>query len=104
MTQVVYNVNDVAIKTLDDEYAGLVAKRLAGVATKAVIADQIAQKNKLLGELTWIGLNVADRADLRQWSTLPETFQVARALLPGGHYKVSVQGLGSAGLSSDHQP
>jgi len=104
-TEVIYNVNDVAIKTLDDEYAALVAKRVGGVVAKAVIADQIAQKNQALGLLAWIGLNATDRADLRQWSTLPETFQVARALVPGGKYKVSVQGIGpGGGTTIDSRP
>jgi uncharacterized protein len=103
-TQVVYNVQDVAIKTLDDEYAALVAKRLAGVATKAVIADQVAQHNQLLGALVGLGLNASDQADLRQWSTLPETFQVARVLVPGGKYNVSVQGMGTVGPSADFRP
>jgi hypothetical protein len=96
-TERIYSVQDVAIKTLDDAYAELVAKRVAGVATKAVIADQIRQKNELLGAVAWVALNVADRADLRQWSTLPETFQVARVFLKAGTYNVGASGLFSSG-------
>lgn len=90
-TDLVYNIETVAIQTLDDAYAGLIAKRMAGVAAKAVVADQVRQKNKLLGNLLWIGLNLADQADLRQWSTLPETLQVARAWVPAGHYTIRVR-------------
>lgn len=93
-TQTVFSIQDVAIKTLDDQYAPLIATRVAGIAAKAVVADQIRQKNALLGDLAWIGMNIADRADLRQWSTLPETFQVARMWVPAGTYKVSAVGLG----------
>lgn len=96
-TTSIYSVQDVEIKTLENDYAGIVAKRLAGVATKAVLADQVRQKNKLLGDLTFLALNAADKADLRQWSTLPETFQIARKYLKAGTYKVSVQGLTSGG-------
>ncbi len=96
-TASIYSVQDVGIKTLDNDYAAIVAKRLAGVATKAVLADQIRQKNKLLGDLTFIALNATDRADLRQWSTLPETFQIARKRLKPGTYKISVKGLYSNG-------
>jgi hypothetical protein len=104
-TEKIYSVQDVAIKTLDDDYAGLVAKRLAGVATKAVVADQIRQKNEALGLLAWVGLNLADQADLRQWSTLPESFQVARLPVLEGTYKVSVQGLDGAGHATpEHMP
>lgn len=92
-SQQITSVEDVAMKTLDADYTALVAKRAAGIAAKAVVSDQIRQKNELLGTLAWIGMNLADRADLRQWVTLPETFQVARRLLPPGKYTVHAEGL-----------
>lgn len=96
-SQKVYSVQDVAIKTLDDAYAQLVAKRMVGVAAKYLLAEQIRQKNKLLGAVAWIGLNAVDQADLRQWSTLPESFQLIRARLPSGKYNLSGQGISSYG-------
>lgn len=96
-TNRIFSVQDVAIKTLNDDYAKLVASRVAGVGVKAVVASQIGQKDKLLGQLAWIAMNVADRADLRQWSTLPETFQVARIPVKAGRYKTTVVGLDSSG-------
>lgn len=99
----IFSVQDVAIKTLDDDYAALVAKRLAGIATKAVVSDQIRQKNKLLGDLTYIALNVADQADLRQWSTLPESFHIVRKVLKAGTYKVKVQGLSSGNIPTGEE-
>ncbi|HEX4924379.1 MAG TPA: hypothetical protein VFV50_09840, partial [Bdellovibrionales bacterium] len=92
-TEPVYSIQDIAIKTLNDAYGALIAKRMAGVATKAVVADQIRQKDELLGAIAWIGMNIADQADLRQWSTLPESFQVARIPVKAGIYKVRVTGL-----------
>ena len=102
-SQFLYSVEATAMKTLADQYAGLAAKRIAGVATKAVVADQIRQKNEALGTLAWIGMNLADRADTRQWSTLPETFQVARLWLRAGTYKVRVQGLTDSGKESGEE-
>jgi hypothetical protein len=96
-SQTVFSVQDVAIKTLEDQYAGLIAKRVAGIAAKAVVADQIAQRNKLLGQLAFIGMNLADQADLRQWSTLPQTFQIAKILVPAGHYQAGAVGLSFSG-------
>lgn len=93
----VFSVQQVAIKTLNDDYARLVASRVAGVATKAVLADQIRQKNELLGAIAWVALNAADRADLRQWSTLPQSFQIARLPVKAGRYKISVVGLDGSG-------
>ena len=88
----IFSVQKVAIKTLEDDYAALVAMRAAGLATKAVIADQIAQHNQLLGLASFIAMNAADRADLRQWSTLPQTFQIARLPMKAGKYHVHVEG------------
>jgi len=97
-TKSIYNIEQVSIQTLDKDYGALVARRLGGVATKAVVADQIRQKNEVLGTLAWIGMNLADRADLRQWSTLPQTIQMARLRLPPGKYTLKIQGLNSVGM------
>jgi hypothetical protein len=96
-TQVIYNVEQVAIQTLREDYGALVARRMGGIVAKAVVADQIRQKNELLGHVAWIAMNIADQADLRQWSTLPETIQMVKILLPPGKYKIQLQGLNSGG-------
>lgn len=98
LSQTVLNVTDVAMKSLDEQYAGLIATRVAGIGVKAVLADQIRQKNQLLGELAWIGMNLADQADLRQWVSLPATIQVAKLHLKPGKYRVRSVGLNGAGL------
>ncbi len=92
-TELAYNVQDVAIKTLNDQYAGLVAKRIAGFVAKDAAAKQIGKKNEALGLVALIAMHASDRADLRQWSTLPQTIQVARYSLPVGKYEVQAKGL-----------
>jgi hypothetical protein len=99
----IYSVSDVAIKTLDDAYAGLIAKRVGGIAAKAILADQVRQKNELLGIVTWIGLNAMDQADLRSWETLPDTLQIARLRLPPGDHNLKVVGLRSGGYPSGEE-
>lgn len=93
LSREVYDVQKAAIDTLNEDQSILIAKRVAGIATKAVLSDQIRQKNQLLGDLTWIALNVADRADVRQWSLLPQTIQTIRISLKPGKYKFNVEGL-----------
>ena len=97
-TQMVYDVDRVAIETLEKDYGSLVARRVGGIAAKAVVSDQIRQKNQLLGDLTWIAMNLTDRADLRQWSTLPSSFQIAKIYLKPGTYKIKLEGLDSTGV------
>lgn len=96
-SQEVYSVEKVAIKVMNDDYAALVARRAVGVVAKAVVADQVRQKNALLGDILEIGLNLSDRADLRQWSTLPRTFRIARFTLPFGKYKITLRGANTFG-------
>lgn len=103
VTNRIFDVQGIAIKTLEDAYARLVASRVAGVATKAVVANQVGQKDRALGNLVWIALNVADRADLRQWSTLPETFQIARIPVKAGRYKVRAIGLSASGAPTGEE-
>ena len=96
-TSSMYDVGDQAIEMMKREYSYLVAKKIAGFVAKEVVADQIGQKNKGLGALALIAMHVADQADLRQWSTLPESFQVSRVSLPPGEHTVKLYGLGPEG-------
>lgn len=95
ISQPLYNVEKAAIQTLRDDYAYIIAKRMGSFVTKKVLADQVRQKNETLGLLTDIVLQVSDRADLRQWSTLPQTIQIIRVPLSSGQYQISLQGLDS---------
>lgn len=89
----VYNVEAAAIRTLQEDQGLLLAKRLAGIATKAVLADQVRQKDQALGDITYLVLRVMDRADVRQWSTLPETIQIIRVPLKPGKYNYRLDGV-----------
>lgn len=105
VSQVVYNLDAVAIKTLEEAYGPLIAKRVAAYVARAQVAQQLNKKNEGLGSLLNLVAQVADRADLRQWSTLPATFQVAKVSLPAGRYRVRASGLTmSSGDSGEASP
>jgi hypothetical protein len=91
-TKTVYDVEGVAIKTFDEDRAWAIARKVGGTVAKAIVADQVRQKNETLGFLTAVALRISDHADLRQWSTLPRHMQIARVWLPEGTYKVGLQG------------
>ncbi len=95
-----YDLGKVAVKTLNDDYAALVARRAGSFVAKSVVADQIRQKNEALGDLAMIAMLVSDRADLRQWSTLPSSFHLVRLFLPSGSYELELVGLDSEGKPS----
>lgn len=92
-SEVVYQVDEAARKTLQEDYDILVAKRLGGYVAKEVVADQIRQKDELLGFIAQVAMHASDRADLRQWSFLPETIQVIRIILPVGEHSIELRGL-----------
>ncbi|MGZ3796057.1 MAG: COG3014 family protein [Pseudobdellovibrionaceae bacterium] len=99
-SRIIYDVEKAAIQTLQNDYAWLAAKRLGAFATKEVVADQIRQKNETLGNLAWLAMHLSERADLRQWSTLPQTVQLIRVPLKVGEYNVNLQGLLANGVVS----
>lgn len=95
-TSRIYSVDEISVKAMDADFARLVGSRVAGVATKAVLADQLRQKDELLGAVAWVAMNLSDRADLRQWSTLPQSFQIARAPVPAGKHMITLKAVGSS--------
>lgn len=74
----VYSVEKTAISTLEEDYKTLGARRLGARVAKEVMADQIRQKDKALGDLAWLVMVASERADLRNWSMLPESIQIVR--------------------------
>lgn len=102
-SQMVCSVQDIAIKTFNDQYGALVAKRIAALATKEIVADQIRQKDESLGLLAAIVMHASDQADLRQWSLLPQSFQVAKLRLKPGEHTIRVIGLTDSGAPTGEE-
>lgn len=96
-SEFIYDTERAAIETLQDDAGALLARRLAAFAAKEVVSDQIRQKNQLLGFLSNVAMHVSERADLRQWSTLPQTIRLIKVPLKAGSYQISIQGLSGSG-------
>lgn len=96
-TQVVYNIEKVAMETLAEDYSSLAARRFGAVIAKEVVADQIRQKDEALGALAWFIMHASDRADLRQWSTLPASIQIKRIQAKPGSFGFTLRGIGAEG-------
>lgn len=93
LSEQVYSVEKAAIATLNDDYAALVARRLSARVAKEVFADQIRQKDNALGFVAWLFMVASERADLRQWSIFPETFQIVRIPVAAGEQHIKIFGL-----------
>ncbi len=87
-TQTVMDVETASIKALEIQMAPLIAKRIAAIASKKVLSHQVYKKDAGLGVLTDLILSVSERADLRQWSLLPQSIQVARVSVPPGEHTI----------------
>lgn len=96
-SSLLFNVGDVALTTFNDQLTALALKRAAGLGVKAVVSDQLRQKNEALGFLAWILLNATDRADDRQWSLLPNSFQIIRMNLPPGSHEIDLMAVDEQG-------
>ena len=102
-TQVLEDIEKKAIHNLNQKYAGLIAKKVAGAAAKIVVGDQVekATDSRALGVLTKIALFAADRADVRSWNLLPKDLQVARIALKPGTYRVGLKPVGDSAVIQD---
>ena len=96
-SQEIYDISETSIKSFNDQMGALIAKRMAGIVAKEVMADQIRQKNGALGDVAFLVMHLSDQADTRHWSLLPETLQVSRLRLPAGEYQISADGLDASG-------
>jgi len=90
--ETIFSVERVAISSLEDQYASLIARRIGGAVVKEVVAQRIRKDNQLLGDIALLAMYASDRADLRQWSTLPRSFKVYRLPISPGEYKLEIDG------------
>lgn len=99
-TVILHDIEETAIKNLEEKKAGMAAKRVAGRVTKAVVADQIKRRtnSELLGALTEIALVVSDQADIRSWRLLPRDLQILRLAVPEGTHVIRVRPVGDSDL------
>jgi len=91
-TRLVYDLDMAALRALVEDRGALVAKRLGAFVAKEVLAEQVRQKNELLGFFTRLFLHLSERADLRYWSTLPRSVQVASLELPASTEELELFG------------
>lgn len=98
-----FDIEETAINELNEKMPGIVAKKIAGIAAKQAIGAGVgaATKEKWLGTLTSLFLHASDKADLRSWTTLPASLQIARLAVPAGRRDIELDMVdGSGGRTS----
>ena len=102
LTEPVEDLSAIAIKTLDAKMPAIMARTLARMVTKDVLARETGNHGSTQG-LLGLAVNVAntltERADTRSWFTLPGQIQLARLALTPGEYVAKIELLGTEGQS-----
>lgn len=88
-TELVEDINKIAVKNLEDRSVRVIAKTAARVAAKQVAIRSVT-KNETARTLLNIANIFIERADTRTWRTLPGEIYLSRLFLPEGQYRVYV--------------
>jgi|Deesub1362A_J573_1020465.scaffolds.fasta_scaffold00004_315 hypothetical protein len=96
-TELVEDINSIAVKNLDDRKGRVVAKTIARAVAKQAVVDAATKgiKSKAQRDLAKLIFNIAnialERADTRSWRTLPGEIYLTRVFLPEGRYNTYVR-------------
>lgn len=78
------NINEIAFKTLDDRMIRELGNSLMRLALKQATEHKARQQNENLGALLSVINAVSEKADTRNWQTLPHSISYARVPLKEG--------------------
>jgi uncharacterized protein len=114
------DIENTAVKNMEDQYTGMYMKVAAGIAVKAaasvaagIAAKELAQKSgKQIGQFSGIiglvagagtgaALGSQIKPDLRCWHTLPANLQVGRLFMNPGNYDIAIKYLDNNGNISE---
>ena len=85
------NINDIAFKTLEDRMLREFATSLTRLALKQAAEEQARKQDENLGALLSVVNAVSEKADTRNWQTLPYSISYARVPLKQGLNKVKLK-------------
>jgi hypothetical protein len=99
-TMVVEDIGRVATENLDDRIAWLAAKSAVRAVLKRELTKELKNEFGTWGEVIGDIFSVAsERADLRCWLTLPNSWQVARAYVTPGRHELALSAIGGGSES-----
>lgn len=98
--EVVENVNAIALKSLEDRMLREMGNSLLRLAVKKGIEAAIREQDQTLGAIAGLAGSIAERADTRNWQSLPYEVLMVRIPLAPGEHTLLLKYPGSA-ISSD---
>lgn len=87
---VLTDLDPLALKSLKNRIGKIIAKEVARVAAKEVIASQIENQSAILGLATRVAFFASEAADIRSWETLPRYLGVMTETLPAGDRDLTI--------------
>ena len=95
------DVNAIAFKCLKDRMVRELANSILRLATKKALEEYTRSKDKTLGTLLSIANALTEKADTRNWQTLPHSIYYTRIKLKPGNHKLSLKL--KSGINGDHR-
>lgn len=96
------NINEIAFKTLQDRMMREMANSILRLATKKALEALARKENKDMGTLVGIINAITEKADTRNWQTLPYSISYARIPLKTGQNKITLKVNGLRGEVRDY--
>lgn len=94
-TVVIEDIGSVAKENLDDRILLLSAKSAVRAVLKRELTKQLEDEVGVFGRIAGDLFTLfTERADLRSWLTLPDTWQAARAFVPPGEHRLRLEARG----------
>ncbi len=86
----VEDINAIAFKSLKDRMVRELANSILRLATKKALEEYARSKDKTLGTLLSIVNAITEKADTRNWQTLPHSIYYTRVRLKPGQHKITL--------------
>ena len=89
--EIIEDINAISFRILHERMMWELSKALLRVAIKKVTEYQIRQQNAILGALVGVVNFATEKADTRNWQTIPHTIAYTRIRLTAGEYLLKFQ-------------
>ncbi|MDK2978210.1 MAG: uncharacterized protein PWP52_924, partial [Bacteroidales bacterium] len=97
--ELLQDINDIAFKTLNDRMVREMANAIMRLATKKSLELLADEQNEGLGTLINIVNTITEKADTRNWQTLPYSISYCRIPLNRGNNQLILKTNSSKGTS-----
>ena len=95
LTDILERVSDVALENMEDRLLWTLTKSVARGVLKRELTKKAEKEYGFAGRLAGdLFAAISERADLRSWQTLPDSWQACRLFVPAGVHTYTLEALG----------